>query len=60
MNQKKLDNLHKLIKLSSKSFHYFFESGLKNFKFADPLIHEDLFELAESHIKKIESNEIEK
>ena len=36
------------------------QSGLKNFKFADPLIHEDLFELAESHIKKIESNEIEK
>ena len=31
MNQKKLDNLHKLIKLSSKSFVYFFESGLKNY-----------------------------
>ncbi len=36
------------------------QSGLKNFRFADPLIHEDLFELAESHIKNIESSEIEK
>ena len=36
------------------------QSGLKNFRFADPLIHEDLFKLAEAFIKKIESNEIEK
>ncbi len=36
------------------------QSGLKNFRFADPLIHEDLFKLAEVFVKKIESNEIEK
>jgi ATP-dependent DNA helicase RecG len=36
------------------------QSGLKNFRFADPLIHEDLFKLAESFIKKIERSEIEK
>ena len=36
------------------------QSGLKNFRFADPLIHEDLFKLAEEFIKKIESSEIEK
>ncbi len=36
------------------------QSGLKNFRFADPLIHEDLFKLAEAFIKKIESSEIEK
>ena len=36
------------------------QSGLKNFRFADPLIHEDLFKLAEVFIKKIESGKIEK
>ena len=36
------------------------QSGLKNFRFADPLIHEDLFKLAEAFIKKIEIKEIEK
>ncbi len=36
------------------------QSGLKNFRFADPLIHEDLFKLAEAFIKKIESSEIKK
>ena len=32
------------------------QSGLKNFRFADPLIHEDLFKLAETFIKEIEGN----
>ena len=27
------------------------QSGIKNFRFADPIIHKDLFDLAESHIK---------
>ena len=36
------------------------QSGLKNFRFADPLIHEDLFRLADGFIKKIEQNGIEK
>ena len=36
------------------------QSGLKTFRFADPLIHEDLFKLAEAFIKKIKSSEIEK
>ena len=36
------------------------QSGLKNFRFADPLIHKDLFDLAEAFIKKIESSDIEK
>ena len=36
------------------------QSGLKNFRFADPLIHEDLFKLAETFIKKIKNSEIEK
>ena len=31
------------------------QSGLKNFRFADPIIHEDLFKLAESFIKNMES-----
>ena len=35
------------------------QSGLKNFRFADPLIHEDLFKLADSYIKKIEGDKIE-
>ena len=29
------------------------QSGLKNFRFADPIIHEDLFKLAEKHIVNI-------
>ena len=36
------------------------QSGLKTFRFADPLIHEDLFKLAEAFIKKIKNSEIEK
>ena len=36
------------------------QSGLKTFRFADPLIHEDLFKLAETFIKKIKNSEIEK
>ena len=36
------------------------QSGLKNYRFADPLIHEDLFKLAEAFIKNIKSSEIEK
>jgi len=27
------------------------QSGIKNFRFADPVKHEDLFKLAENHIK---------
>ena len=35
------------------------QSGIKNFRFADPVNHEDLFELAEKYIKNIniETNE---
>ena len=35
------------------------QSGLKNFKFANPLVHEDLFFLAENYIKnnKIQINQ---
>ena len=32
------------------------QSGIKNFKFADPLQHKDLFNLAEKHLAKIEEN----
>ena len=32
------------------------QSGLKNFRFADPVLHSDLFNLAESFILKIENN----
>ena len=32
------------------------QSGIKNFKLADPIHHEDLFKIAESNIKKIEKN----
>ena len=35
----------------------FQQSGLKNFRFADPVIHQDLFRLAENYIEKIK-NEI--
>ena len=31
----------------------FQQSGLKNFKFADPVIHEDLFQLADFYVKNI-------
>jgi len=33
------------------------QSGVKDFKIADPIQHEDLFKLAEENIKNIESNE---
>ncbi len=32
------------------------QSGIKNFKFADPVIHEDLFKLAESYVLNIKEN----
>ena len=32
------------------------QSGIKNFRFADPVIHEDLFKLAEKYIKNIQVN----
>ncbi len=34
----------------------FQQSGIKNFRFADPIIHEDLFILAEKYVKNIELN----
>ena len=34
----------------------FQQSGIKNFRFADPLIHEDLFKLAEKYLKNKENN----
>ena len=36
----------------------FQQSGTKTFRFADPLIHKDLFELAEKYIFKIENKNI--
>ena len=33
----------------------FQQSGIKNFKFADPVIHDDLFKLAENEIRRIEN-----
>ena len=36
------------------------QSGNKNFKFADPIIHADLFKLAEKHVLGIEENINEK
>ena len=36
------------------------QSGLKNFRFADPVIHSDLFELAEKHLSKLENVNDEK
>ena len=33
------------------------QSGIKNFKLADPVHHEDLFKIAEKDIRNIESNE---
>ena len=35
----------------------FRQSGIKDFKLADPIIHEKLFKIAEDDIKKIEKNE---
>ena len=32
------------------------QSGIKNFRFADPVIHEDLFHLAEKYIKSVKTN----
>ena len=32
------------------------QSGIKNFRFADPIIHEDLFKLAEVYVKNIREN----
>ena len=32
------------------------QSGLKNFRFADPVIHEDLFNLAEKFVLEIREN----
>ena len=34
----------------------FKQSGVKKFKIADPILHRDLFELAEEEINKIEQN----
>ena len=31
------------------------KSGIKNFKFADPINHSDLFLLAEKYVKKIQT-----
>ena len=33
------------------------QSGIKDFKLADPIHHKDLFKIAENNIKDIESNE---
>ena len=33
------------------------QSGIKDFKLADPIHHEELFRLAEKNIKEIENNE---
>ena len=35
----------------------FQQSGIKDFKLADPMHHDKLFELAEINLKEIESNE---
>ena len=32
------------------------QSGVKNFRFADPVIHEDLFKLAEYYVQKNQNN----
>ncbi len=36
------------------------QSGIKNFKYADPVIHESLFKLAEKFVKNIQHNTIHK
>ena len=33
------------------------QSGIKDFKLADPIHHEELFKLAEKNIREIENNE---
>ena len=33
------------------------QSGIKNFKLADPIHHEELFKIADQNIKRIESDE---
>ena len=35
----------------------FRQSGIKDFRIADPVLHEKLFKIAEDDIKKIEKNE---
>ena len=35
----------------------FQQSGIKDFKLADPVHHEDLFQIAEKNLKDIEKNE---
>jgi len=37
----------------------FQQSGIKNFKLADPIHHEDLFKIAEENIKDIEKNSVD-
>ena len=32
------------------------QSGIKNFRFADPIIHEDIFKMADKHVKEIQKN----
>ena len=34
----------------------FQQSGVKNFRFADPIAHDDLFKLAEKSINELEKN----
>ena len=36
------------------------QSGIKNFRFADPVIHEDLFKLAEKYVKNIRLDKSQK
>ena len=38
----------------------FQQSGIKNFRFADPVNHEDLFKLAENYVKNIKMKLIKK
>ena len=33
------------------------QSGIKNFKLADPILHEDLFKIVDDQVRLIESNE---
>ena len=34
----------------------FQQSGIKNFKFADPVIHDDLFKLSETYISSVDKD----
>ena len=36
------------------------QSGLKNFRFADPVVHEDLYKLAEKYVQDNQNNINEK